>query len=302
MNTPRLIKESTPPSQKILLEALEARWKNYRVELKRCRVEFSNEAVHDLRVATRRMLALIKMLNSISPRPRLQKLTRIFKGQLDEFDDLRDTQVILAELSEILQEFPQLQDFQKHLRFAEEKMLRVLRKKIKKMEMTEVTKRVRKTHESFEAESLEDLEAQVMQAVDDACLLARQRLVWVDPARSTTIHRVRVAFKTFRYMVEIVHPLLRDFPAGNLKLMHDYQSLMGEVQDAEVFAQTLVDFSEYAAFPFLEPVRRYYEERHSEATSAYIQAMNQLDDFWRPAPDQPFPWEKTNENLSDPPQ
>jgi CHAD domain-containing protein len=301
MNIP-ILEESTPASQKILLEALETRWKNYKVELKRCRSDFSNEAVHDLRVATRRMLALIQMLHSIAPRPRLQKLNRAFKGQLDEFDDLRDTQVILAELSEILHEFPQLQDFQKHLRFAEEKMLRVLRRKVKKMEMTEVTKRVRKTHESFEAESLEDLEAQVLQAVDDAYLLARQRLVWVDPARSTTIHRVRIAFKTFRYMVEIVHPLLKDFPPGNLKLMHDYQSLMGEVQDAEVFAQTLTDFSEYAAFPFLEPVRRYYEERHSKATTAYIQAMNQLIDFWRPAPDQPFPWEKAHENLPDPSQ
>lgn len=301
MNTPTL-EDPVLASRKILLEALETRWKHYRVELKRCRSEFSNEAVHDLRVSTRRMLALIQMLNSISPRPRLEKLSRAFKGQLDEFDDLRDTQVILAELSEILQEFPQLQDFQKHLRFAEEKMLRVLRKKVKKLEMTEVTKRVRKTHESFMAENQEDLEAQVLQAVDDAYLLAKQRLVWVDPARSTTIHRVRISFKTFRYMVEIVHPLLKDFPPGNLKLMHDYQSLMGEVQDAEVFAQTLTDFSEYAAFPFLEPVRLYYEERHSAATSAYIQSMSQLNDFWRPAPDQPFPWEKANENLSDPPQ
>lgn len=301
MNQP-LLKESVHASQKTLLEALESRWKQYRVELKRCRSEFSNEAVHDLRVATRRMLALIQMLHSITPRPRLQKLSRAFKGQLDEFDDLRDTQVILAELSEILQEFPQLQDFQKHLRFAEEKILRVLRKKTKKMEMTEVTRRIRKTHESLGTENLEDLEFQVLQAVDDAYLLAKQRLVWVDPARSTTIHRVRILFKNFRYMVEIVHPLLKDFPPGNLKLMHDYQSLMGEVQDAEVFAQTLTDFSEYAAFPFLEPVRRYYEERHSNATSAYVQAMRQLDDFWRPVPDQAFPWEKANANLSDPPQ
>ena len=114
MTTP-LIEETKLEPNQLLLKALEQRWKNYRAELKRCRAEFSNEAVHDLRVATRRMLALIQLLNSISPRPRLQKLTRAFKYQLDEFDDLRDTQVILAEISEILQELPQLQDFQKHL-------------------------------------------------------------------------------------------------------------------------------------------------------------------------------------------
>jgi CHAD domain-containing protein len=88
--------DSTFDVNRFLIEALEERWKNYRAELKRCRVEFSNEAVHDLRSAARRMAAFIRLLNSISPRPRLQKLHRAFKDQLDEFDDLRDTQVILA--------------------------------------------------------------------------------------------------------------------------------------------------------------------------------------------------------------
>ena len=46
-----------PPVNQFLLAALDQRWKNYRAELKRCRAEFSNEAVHDLRAAARRMLA-----------------------------------------------------------------------------------------------------------------------------------------------------------------------------------------------------------------------------------------------------
>jgi len=291
MITP-LTEESKPDPNQLLLEALEQRWKNYRAELKRCRAEFSNEAVHDLRVATRRMLALIQLLNSIAPRPRLQKLIRAFKDQLDEFDDLRDTQVMLAEISEIIHELPQLQDFQKHLQFAEERLLRTLRKKIKQLESSEVTKRIRKTHAAIAAEKNADLNSQIMQAVDDVYLLTKQRHGWVDLARSATIHRVRIAFKSLRYMIEIVHPMLNDFPFENLKRMNDYQSLMGEIQDAEVFAQTLADFSEHASFSDLEPVRRYYERRHAEAISAYTEALNQLATFWRSAPEQPFPWEK----------
>ena len=292
MITP-MIEEPKPETNQILLEALEQRWKNYRAELKRCRAEFSNEAVHDLRVATRRMLALIQLLNSIAPRPRLQKLTRAFKDQLDEFDDLRDTQVILAEISEILQELPQLHDFQKHLQFTEEKLLRNLRKKIKQLESSEITKRIRKTHAAIEAETNSDLRLQVMQAVDDVYLITKQRLGWVDATRSATIHRVRIAFKSLRYMIEIVQPWLHDFPVENLKRMNDYQALMGEIQDAEIFAQTLADFSEHASFSDPEPVRRYYERRHVEAISAYTEAMNQIDTFWRSAPEQPFPWENT---------
>jgi hypothetical protein len=74
--------------------------------------------------------------------------------------------------------------------------------------------------------------------------------------------------------------------------MHDYQSLMGEIQDVEVIMQALADAPVGAAAFDPEPVRRYYERCHAEAISAYLDARNQLDIFWRPAPDQSFPWEK----------
>ena len=283
---------STPTASQLLLEALDKRWKNYRVQLKRCRAEFSNEAVHDLRIAARRMLALIQLLNSISPRPRLQKLSRAFKDQLDEFDDLRDTQVILAEVSETIQELPQLQKFQNHLQSAEENLLKTLRKKLKVIDLFDVSKRIRKTRESLGAEADKDLLVPTLQAVDDAFLLTKQRHSWIDSAQPATIHRMRIAFKTFRYMVEIIHPLLKGYPFENLEQMNNYQSLMGEIQDVEVIMQTLADFPSPASSFDPEPVRRYYERRHAEATSAFIEDMNQIESFWRSTPEQPFPWEK----------
>jgi CHAD domain-containing protein len=282
------------PVNQLLLEALDQRWKNYRAELKRCRAEFSNEAVHDLRNAARRMLAFIQLLNSVSPRPRLEKLNRAFKDQLGEFDDLRDTQVILAEVSEALQELPQLQEFEHYLQGIEKRLLKALRKKLKVIDLFDVSKRIRRMQESLKAESNSngELVLQILQAVDDAYFVARQRQKWINPAQASTIHHVRIAFKTFRYMVEIVHPLLPGFPLENLKHMHDYQSLMGEIQDVEIIAQALADAPVYAATFDAEPVRRYYQNCHAKAISAYMECVNQLDIFWRSAPGQPFPWEK----------
>jgi len=177
------------------------------------------------------------------------------------------------------------------LQAVEENLLKTLRKKLKVIDLFDVSKRIRKTRESIVSEADENLVSQILQAVDDAYLLAKQRYGWINPVQPATIHRVRIAFKSFRYMVEIIHPLLDGFPEGNLKLMNDYQSLMGEIQDVEVIMQTLADFPANASSFDPEPVRGYYENRHTEATSAYIEKMNQLNDFWRPAPDQPFPWE-----------
>ncbi len=280
-------------SRQLILAALQNGWKRYRKELKRCREEASFDAVHDLRTATRRILAIIQLLRSISPRRRLQKLIRAFKDQLDIVDDLRDTQVVVAAISDAVQEFPQLEPFQKHMLRREEKALRKVRRKIKTLETTEVKKRIRKTRKALEADVTADFKSKVLQAVDEAYQATEQRFNSVDPAQPSAIHRVRIAFKSFRYMMEVVHPLLKDFPAENLKRMNDYQSLMGDIQDLEVLTQTLADYSESAPLSDPEPVQRYYEQRRTEAISAYREGMSQLHTFWRAGPGQPFPWEKT---------
>jgi len=281
----------TPHPNQLLLEALENRWKTYLAELKRCRAEFSNEAVHDLRVSLRRLLSLVQLLNSVEPRPRLRKLSRALKTQLDEFDELRDTQVMLAEISGTIQELPGLEPLRVHLERVERRSLKDLRKKLRKLDLKEVSRRIRKTRDSLAAEEKADIAAPILGSVDDAFLVARQRLDHVDPSQPATIHRVRVAFKKFRYMVEIVHPLLDGFPEANLKRMNGYQTLMGEIQDAEVFQQTLAAFDASSSAP--EPVRLHYESSHADAVSAYLQVKDMLDDFWRTSPEEPFPWEKT---------
>lgn len=283
----------------LLLEALEKRWKTCRAEFERCKAEFSNEAVHDVRVALRRLLSLIRLLHSIEPRRRLRKLSRALKDLLDEFDDLRDTQVMLTETSETVAELPELKAFQSHLEEAEKRLLRHLRKRFKKLDLKEVARRIRKTRESLKEEEKADWSAPVLQSVDDAYLTARQRHARVDPAQPASIHRVRVAFKKFRYMVEIIHPMLEEFPEANLKRMNKYQTLMGEIQDAEVFLQALTEFQDGAfsdaSLPpgtSSDPARQFYEARHAEAISAYLNDRDALDDFWRLSPEEPFPWEK----------
>ncbi|MFZ5883175.1 MAG: CHAD domain-containing protein [Chloroflexota bacterium] len=282
----------TAPSQ-LLLDALEKRWKTYLAERKRCRTEFSNEAVHDLRVALRRLLSLIQLLNSVEPRPRLCKLSRALKNQLDDFDELRDTQVMLAEISETIHDLPVLEPLQHHLERKERRLLKDLRKQLKNLDLKEIARRIRKTRDALTAQEKADWGAPLLRSVDDAFQIVRQRLMLVEPAQPATIHRVRIAFKKFRYMVEIIHPLLEDFPEENLRRMNEYQTLMGEIQDAEVFLQTLADFETSASSTDLEPVRRHYAARHADAVSAYLQTKDMLHTFWRTAPEEPFPWEKT---------
>lgn len=283
-----------PDARQLLLHGLEKAWEKYLTELKHCRQEFSNEAVHDLRVATRRLMAIMQLLYSIAPRPRLKRIVRTLKHQLDEFDDLRDTQVILVEISKTVQELPELNKFLERQNRREEKLLRTLKTRIKKFDIRQLSKWIGKTQDSLVVEAADDLEEQILLAVDESYLNTKQRFSWVDLEQPATIHRVRITFKKFRYMVEVIYPLLKEFPETNLKEMHNYQSLMGEVQDAEIFMQTLTDVSEQASFSDPGPISEYYERRRSEAISAYAHNMNQIHGFWRAGLGQAFPWEKSN--------
>ena len=128
----------------LLITALDERWESYRMQVKTCRREFSEEAVHDLRVATRRLLAVLDIARALDPNPRLQKTRRSLKDQLDDLDDLRDVQVMRVEVSETIENFPELKPFEIHLQEREKHLLRLARKQINALKLSELKKRIAK--------------------------------------------------------------------------------------------------------------------------------------------------------------
>lgn len=280
----------------LLLDAIDNRWEKYREQIKTCRREFSEEAVHDLRVSARRLLALVDLIRAVAPHPRLQKIRNALKGQLDEFDALRDTQVMLAEISETIEVLPELKPLQQILQKRERRLLREAEEIVEDLKPAGIARRLEKVRADItDAVSSPEFDGLVLQAVDEAYGTVLQRYRWINPAQPATIHRTRIAFKRFRYMVEIVYPLLPDFPQADFKRMHDYQTSMGEIQDAEVFLFMLDDLTETDA---PKTVRRYYEQRHAELITAYIEDKGEVETFWRASPGQPFPWEAVKETAA----
>ncbi len=277
----------------LLLTALDERYEKYRAERQRCKDEFSEEAVHDLRVATRRILALSELLRAIDAHPRLKKLRRDFKEQLDSLDTLRDTQVMLVEISKTIAELPGLAPLQKSLQKREKRLLESAGKSVREFKSSKITQRIGKVRAGLAGKAADsDLTVSLLTAVDDVYETVTRRKGQIDPAQPATIHHTRVAFKKFRYMVEIIHPLLPDFPVTLLKSMHAYQTSMGNIQDVEVMLQTLADFATRHDNYDPQPLSVFYRQRHAELIDAYIEIMNEAATFWRETPEKPFPWEK----------
>jgi CHAD domain-containing protein len=279
--------------QTLLLVSLNTRWDKYQAELKTCQREFSEEAVHDFRVATRRLLSSLDLIRAVMPDPRIQKTRSALKDQLDSLDDLRDAQVLLADISEIIHQLPVIKPFQEYLQHREKKLIRAAQKEVKSLKTETLSKRIKKINQTIEAFKQTDLDSSIFLAVDEAYAVVRKRYELVDPMQPATIHRLRISFKKFRYMIEVIYPFLQSSPADYLKRMHNYQTTMGDIQDMEVAMQELADFGELApASSDPEPVHSYYKERHTLAISRYIEGKDEVFTFWRSAPDQSFPKEK----------
>lgn len=277
----------------VLLEALETRWKKFRAELKTCRKDSSEEAVHDLRVATRRLLAVFDLLRSIVPHKRIQKIRRILKDQLDELDDLRDMQVLLADAAEFISDIPNLKVVRNHWLQEEERLMRLARKLVKTRDEKNLSKRVEKICGMVRELPEEHLAGQMLTAVDETFARVIQLHSALDAENIPGIHKLRIAFKKFRYSVEIVRPLLENFPEENFKRMHNYQSGMGDIQDMEIARQKLTELHS-ASISDLEPVSAHYASRLRTAVLNFLEDKGEALVFWRSSPNETFPWENTS--------
>lgn len=277
------------------LTTFKERWGNFENQLKSCQEEFSSDNVHDLRVAARRLGASIEMARELDLFPRLKKVQHSLKEQIDGLDKLRDCQVMQAEVSRALENQPHLAPLQAWLGQREKRLLGKAAKQVADLDLSVSEKRKQKMDSKLEQVlARPEAETELLTAVDQIYQKAIKRFGQIDAAHPASIHRVRLAFKKFRYMVEIVQPVLPDFPKKQLKRLHDYQSLMGDVQDAESFQALLEKFAKKEPSLDLEPARRYFGDLHAEKIQAYMDAREELQSFWRSAPDQPFPWQSNS--------
>jgi CHAD domain-containing protein len=279
---------------KHLADSLHAQWRRYRKRLRRCQVRFSEEAVHDSRVETRRLLATVELLGAFISQSEIKKARRALKHHLDTFDQLRDTQVQLVYVSRMTRAFPAARAFRNWLLRREARFTRETRRAIKHIKTGRLGRRVA----AFEAQIRHERNRRPRARAFDALLREMDRAFArvaqlsrrVKAADTATIHRTRVAFKRFRYMVEALSPLLPAVTDEHRRAMHGYQSMMGDIQDVEVLLAALDKFTRSGEID-LKPARQLRNEflrRRKWLIRVCLNAADKLRQFW-PVPSLPAP-------------
>jgi CHAD domain-containing protein len=231
-----------------MLSALRDRWRTFRMVLKRCQKQYSEEAVHDLRVATRRLISTLDLVGSILPDADLRKTRRALKKQLDMFGPLRDVQVQLLTIDKMLPSFPELREFDNFLVKRERKLMQRLGIELQRVKAGKIRKGIAVATRQLEAlldtpTVQQERWIDAIQAVETTFTRVVERQQGIDPTDSATIHRLRVAFKKFRYMVEALAPMLDLVSRKQLKAMNAFQGSMGDIQDADILLTSVWTFA-----------------------------------------------------------
>src|ERR1043166_4272584 len=96
--------ESAPRARHTLEGLLDLRWRSYCKAYKRCRKKFSENSVHVLRVEIRRMMSALSLVAAVVPHDPVLDAECELKAHLKALSRLRDTQVQIQAVAEMLEE------------------------------------------------------------------------------------------------------------------------------------------------------------------------------------------------------
>ena len=272
-----------------LLNSLRSRWESYRAQLRSCQYCFSEETVHELRVATRRLMAQFVMLGCVTPGDTAEKARRLLKRRLKALGELRDTQVLRLFIERHLGRFPELLFVRDDLRRRERRFERVTAAKVKafktgKLEKATLTLGEHLARAPVRAGRPDRLATIVARATTTAFADVVRRRRAINPSNAASIHRTRIAFKKFRYMVESLSPEVTGLSKRDLRALARYQRRMGNLQDLEVVKRCITGFlQKHAGMEgLLAPFDRYLKGRRARALRSFLTAADDLFEFWPP--------------------
>lgn len=203
----------------------------------------SDRAVHDLRVAIRRVLAWIAVRDALLGHDRrMREIRSSLKSLMTPLGKLRDAHVKRDWILRLVPEGDEssylyaVQVASDILRW-EEKVRERLGERPAGGLRVPFPKGAKGRGGRLDAtiparELLRELEREV----------SKHRVAALDPAKPEALHRMRLAFKKYRYAAEVLLPLFPKATEETAKRLHDFQTLLGTIHDCDVILAEAASF------------------------------------------------------------
>lgn len=275
-----------------LLSSFDERWMNFSMRLSSAKKETSMENVHHFRVATRRLLVLLDLLNNLLSQSKYEKLRKYLRGLRSNFNALHDTQMIIDSLIVAREKGLDTEPFLKRMQKTEKRLNKEVVKVISSLKQDHLfTNSIQIRTELVQI--LADpnfLDSQILPKLDESYAEIKEISQLINPSKVSTIHNLRISYRKFRYMIEILIPILHDYPTEHLVKMRSYQDMMGEIQNGEIILTHLNQISKNIAESKRAPVLSFYQANYEASISTFLQHYIQTPNFWRETSLSNMPW------------
>jgi CHAD domain-containing protein len=282
-----------PPYQRLhehLRQLLKGAWKDYQRSFRRCRVKLSAGSVHRLRVESRRLLALLALLETLVGPEAIAPPRRLVKKGLRLLARLRDTQVQLLEVEHKQRALPEIQSLCETLRARERRLIRRIGARMHRARMGRIKSAMVNLHETVRRLLADQPHEQqhweaLLRSVNQAFACAVERGGACRATDLKTVHRLRIAFKRFRYMIELLQPVVPGVTRRQLETLHAFQTRLGEIQDADVLLKMLGKYTRKRPEEarILERFRRDVERRRRCLVGRFLARVGRIREFWPPS-------------------
>jgi CHAD domain-containing protein len=269
----------TKEIQRNLLNRLALLQKAYETNLTKVYELFDDEAIHDFRVAIRRILAFIRFVDIFCPIEINANLRTLLKSNIKQFNKLRDIQVQIQYLINFLKKFPETIDFLVFLKKEEKKQIQKLKKVITSSNFDNSGEifYYRMHLMSFECFQKIDFDGIII-VLKDVFREVEKAISNIIENDFATFHKTRLAFKRFRYTVETIESIL-SIPKAKVKELQNIQTVLGEIQDYTVTLALLEKFSKGDLFKFSNFVEFIKQKREGKVKEFW--EMLAILEFWR---------------------
>lgn len=197
----------------------------------------------------------------------------------------RDLQVQQALLAPLAPEHPALHGYLSKLRTLEVATGRYLAERLRSFPEADLAQEVKGIVSGLNQVLVGSKdETRAARGISDHLAHAHRRLLLlrstIEPKNPATIHRLRVAFKKYRYLVEPLAPLSTNPDPDVLSQMHDLQGDMGDIQDLAVLLRGLRSWAAASSqLREIGPALRILNQRLEERVAAFSDRVVQLDSF-----------------------
>ena len=201
----------------------------------------SKRSLHDLRIETRRQLALATLAGEVCGAP-IDGLRRSLKHYLHGTAKLRDAEVQLKYVDEMVSQYPESRTFRRHLRRTVERRIgeteTKLRRRQKKLSM-----RVRALAAAVLLPSETRQAGPAIVCALRGAFTAAHETSLVAQQGNEELHQARLALKRLRYMAEALRGVVPGISAGWMERLRRSQSAMGDIHDLQILAHHLAQLT-----------------------------------------------------------